>query len=335
MIAESPIPDPNDSRQRPGLGSNGLIWRRFGWANGLDRALVYGDPELRIRAARSWDWASAAGPDVEVRDGVVNSAQGPVPIRLYLNAAARNRRPGPHNRPALVWVHGGGFVSGDLDMRESDVVAREIVHRSGAVVIAVGYPTTNTGARYPTLHRSVMAAVDWTAAHSREFAIDPGRIVLGGASAGANLVLGAALEMRDRGTTCAISGIILAYPLAFRRLPDDPEMSRLDAVPDMLRIAQNDVDRMFAQYAPDGNEPYASADTMNPTGLPRTVVLVAGLDDLAASAVVVADRLSSGGVNVSVKRYEHAVHGFLGMSDDVEGYRPALTAMSDFVTETG
>src|SRR4051794_5122589 len=121
-------------------------------------------------------------------------------------------------RPCLVWAHGGGFVGGDLDMREADWVAREICARAGAVVVSVDYRLAVDGVCYPVPHDDVVAAVAWVRDTAADLGIDAGRISIGGASAGGNLTAGAALKLRDRDGWVPAT-LLLAYPALHAAVP--------------------------------------------------------------------------------------------------------------------
>jgi acetyl esterase len=94
---------------------------------------AYGTPEglERIRAYESWQPAEGP-PSVDVRDDAAPGPHGRVPVLLYEPPAGERT-----GRPCLVWLHGGGFLGGDLDMREADWTAREVCARAGAVVVSV------------------------------------------------------------------------------------------------------------------------------------------------------------------------------------------------------
>jgi acetyl esterase len=147
-------------------------------------------------------WSAPSG--VRVQDGEVHGPHGPVTCRIYVPASATDI--------GLVWVHGGGFSTGDLDMPESHVVSAELTARAGAVVVSVGYRLAGDGVRYPVPIDDVEAV--WTSVtHGKELAGTEGiqRLSLGGASAA--LALSTAMRVRDAGTPL-LSALLLAYPFA-------------------------------------------------------------------------------------------------------------------------
>ncbi|WP_329391244.1 alpha/beta hydrolase [Streptomyces sp. NBC_01351] len=132
--------------------------------------------------------ASAAPPpdtsNMEVEDRTVPADPG-VPIRLYR----------PHQaQGAIVWLHGGGGVFGDLDTEHP--WAARIADLSGAAVISVGYRLAPEYP-FPAALDDAYAALAWTAEHAAELGTDPARIAVGGHSAGANLAAAVALRARD------------------------------------------------------------------------------------------------------------------------------------------
>jgi acetyl esterase len=131
-------------------------------------------------AKPAWDDA-----DMEIEDRTV-TADPDVPVRIY-----RPRR--AHG--AIVWLHGGGFVVGDVDTEH--LWAARIADGSGAVVISVGYRLAPEH-RFPAALDDAYAALAWTADHAVELGIDPERIAVGGHSAGAGLAAAVALRARDQ-----------------------------------------------------------------------------------------------------------------------------------------
>jgi acetyl esterase/lipase len=95
--------------------------------------------------------------------------------------------------PAVVWVHGGGFVSGSR--KDLDGYLRILAAR-GFVTVAVDY-TTAPEARFPTPLRQTSAALAHVRAEAGRYGIDPDRIFLAGDSAGAQIAAQTALAISD------------------------------------------------------------------------------------------------------------------------------------------
>src|ERR1043166_9408166 len=133
---------------------------------------------------------ASAGPapdatGMEIEDRAV-PADPDVPVRIYR----------PHRaQGAIVWLHGGGFVMGDLETEHPWAV--RVADGSRAVVISVGYRLAPEH-RFPAALDDAYAALTWTAEHAAELGIDPGRIAVGGHAAGAGLAAAIALRARDQ-----------------------------------------------------------------------------------------------------------------------------------------
>jgi acetyl esterase len=132
--------------------------------------------------------ATVPAPDtseMEIEDRTV-PADPDVPVRIYR----------PHQaQGVIVWLHGGGWVMGDLDTEH--VWAARLACASGAVVISVGYRLAPEHP-FPAAFDDANAVLTWTAQHAAELGIDPDRIAVGGHSSGGGLAAGVALRARDR-----------------------------------------------------------------------------------------------------------------------------------------
>jgi acetyl esterase len=265
-------------------------------------------------------------PDVDVFDTVAPGPHGDVPVRVY-----RPRRRQAHR--GLVWAHGGAFIGGDLEMPESDVVARELADRDGIVVVAVDYRLCNGGVHFPVPHDDLNAAFLW--------AVDVSGLLptgapwsVGGASAGGNLAAGVAQRRRDEGSAEPDS-VVLAYPVLHDPLPDLSVEQRalLDTLPAVLRFpaeATAFLNRNFLGDRPS-DVPYAFAALGDVRGLPRTRIIVCEFDDLAPSGAAYAQQLREAGVDVELEFVRGVTHGHLNVPGLAEMQR-SIEGIVDFLT---
>ncbi len=308
---------------------------RFPMLDGLSSMReAYGTPEgrERIRAYESWE-PEEAPPVVEVRDDVAPGPHGPVPVRIYEPPAGERT-----GRPCLVWAHGGGFLGGDLDMREADWTAREVCVRAGAVVVSVDYRLAVDGVHYPVPHDDTVAAVCWVRDNAAALGIDEERISVGGASAGANLTAGAALKLRDsQGWLPA--ALVLVYG-AFHALTPPPQPTlavRLDELPPLFRERETGTNPLHENYV---GGPLTSADgyafPANAVlgGLCTTLVLNAEYDHLRASGEAFTAALALAGVDVRQVTVPGVLHGFLNQPAELEPVGRALDLIASTVRET-
>jgi acetyl esterase len=237
-------------------------------------------------------------PVAEVRDEVVRGPGGDIPVRIY--------RPTGENLPVLVYAHGGGFVFCDLDSH--DGLCRSFANHIPAVVVSVAYRLAPEHP-WPAAADDVYAVAHAAAAGA--FGGDPGRIVVGGDSAGGNLAAVTALMARDRGGP-ALAAQLLIYPVLAADF--DTESYRLFG-----RGYYNPKPAMqwyWDQYAPsvtDRTHPYAAPAHADLSDLPPAVLVIAGHDPLRDEALAYASALESADVSVTRAQFDGAVHGFMSM----------------------
>ena len=150
-----------------------------------------------------------AAATVETTDVTVDGPHGGIRTRRYLPPAGV---PVASTAP-IVWVHGGAFVSGGLDQRETHEVARALA-LEGFRVVTVDYRLTTRAqirrVRYPVPLDDVVAVV-------REVQRDnPDGVILGGASAGACLSAAAVLMLASE---VSLRGVFFAYGTFHAVLP--------------------------------------------------------------------------------------------------------------------
>ena len=267
-------------------------------------------------------------PAVAARDDAAPGPHGPVPVRVYRPADDAA------DGPCLVWLHGGAFVGGDLDMPEADWTARQVCARAGAVVVSVDYRLCLDGVHYPVPHDDVVAAFRWVRDHAAELGVDPARVSIGGASAGGNLAIGAALKLRDQGLTPA--ALLPVYPVAHAVVPPASASlaARMAEVPDLLRFFPPQT-RWFNENYLGG--PLSSADGYAfgahavLEGLCPTLVINAEYDDLRSSGEDFVARLALAGVDVRQVTAVGMLHGFLNTRPDIEPVGQALDLLAEVV----
>jgi len=266
------------------------------------------------------DAVRSPGPDVPIRVVTADGRHGPVAIRIYGEAGTA--------APGLVWLHGGGFVSGSLDIPESDYLAR-VLADAGTPVLSVDYRLARGGVSYPVPHDDALAGWFWARENAASLGLDPDLLCLGGAGAGGNLAVGAALYLIDAGKPLPAK-LLLAYPFLHAELP--PPAGGLDAevmagLPRHLRFTLEDCIRTAENYVggPVSMAPsYAMPGYADPAGLPPTALLACEYDDARGSTELFAADLERAGVPVSFFLAAGAVHGHLNHTAGLPEGRPAL-----------
>jgi acetyl esterase len=100
-----------------------------------------------------------------------------IPLRLYRPKVERNDIP----LPALVYFHGGGFISGSFDTHDRPL--RALANASGCAIAAVDYRLAPESP-FPAAPEDCFAALQWVVQHTKKLRIDASRVAVGGDSAG-------------------------------------------------------------------------------------------------------------------------------------------------------
>jgi len=249
-----------------------------------------------------------------VWETAIPSRAGPLRIRVY--------RPddGPP-RPIFIYLHGGGWTLGDLDTH--DTVCRRIAVAADCMVVAVDYRLAPEQP-YPAAMDDTIDAVCWVAEHGAELGGDPGRLALGGDSAGGNLTAGAAIRLRDEGGP-RVALQVLIYPatqatfemLAYYENADGYFLTTADVVWFWRNYLGHDQAAAADPYAAPG----VAADLRD---LPPAVVITADFDPIRDDGDIYALKLRAAGVPVVAKRFRGMIHGFVALPLEIQAGRRAI-----------
>jgi acetyl esterase len=280
-------------------------------ASGVPPLIRSTPAEARSRVSAG-DALCAPGPDLrDVRDVDIPVDGGPVRGRLY--------RPDDGSRTTLVYLHGGGWVTGDLEY--SDPLCRHLAAVASCTVLSVDYRLAPEHP-FPTPLEDAYGALRWAAAELT----DGGQLAVGGDSAGGALAAACALRARDDGLRLA--GQLLVYPVLDADFTRDSYTTNEGMV-----LGPQEMAWFWDHYLPDPaarTHPLASPlQAADLSGLPPTVLVVADLDPLRDEGLAYAARLSEAGLPVRLRRVPGLVHGFLRFSarvDSAAAQAPAIAA---------
>lgn len=266
----------------------------------------------------------AVVPGASVRDRTLSGPAGDLPVRVYRPARAPDSGP----RPLILYVHGGGFVFGDLRM--GDWMCSSVAMTVGAVVVSVDYRLAPAHP-FPAAVEDSYAALTWAAENAAELGVAPAdettglRIGVMGESAGGNLAAVLCLLARDRGGP-AISHQTLLYPATdMTRTATTAARSLIISGPDMLAFR-----RLYLGAAEPANPLASPLLAQDHSGLPPALIQVAEHDPLRDDGVRYAAALRSAGVPVRFTEYVGMPHGYLNFPGVC---RSARQAMAEICTE--
>jgi acetyl esterase len=238
-------------------------------------------------------------PGLGVRDTTIPTASGhAVPIRIYQRETATPPTGG------LLYIHGGGFIFGDLDS-EHDRCLAYLAH-TDIVIVSVDYRLAPEHP-YPAGLDDCDAALRWFIDHATELGVDPGRIAVGGASAGGALAAGVALRCRDAGI--ALAAQMLIYPV----LDDRGESRSMTTYDDAQPWSGRRNRQMWPLYL--GHDGPALADAaparaMDLGGLAPTYLMTCEEDPLRDEEFAYAQRLLDHDVPLEFHHYPGTYHAF-------------------------
>lgn len=248
-----------------------------------------------------------------IEDRTLATPAGPVPIRLY--------RPAGDALPVLVYLHGGGWFSGDLD--SVDANCRELAARAGCAVVSVDYGLTPAHP-FPHALRQTHGVLTQLATAPEDTGTDGRRIAVGGESAGGNLAAAACLLARDHGPRLVHQ--LLVYPL----VDADPDRPELEGADDPV-LSLGFLRAMWRNYLPDEaarrNPLAAPAAAQDLTGLPPALVVTAGSDPLRFEGADYARALARHGTPVDHVHLAGLFHGCFGLPHP-EAEQAMATAVS-------
>lgn len=260
-------------------------------------------------------------PGLTIRDVLIPGPSDNPSVRVRLYSPSEPSTP----RPALLWIHGGGFILGTPEQDEANIV--RMCRDLDLTVAAVSY-RLGPDHPFPAGLNDCYAALTWLHANADELGIARDRIAIGGNSAGAGLAAGLVLHAHDAGKV-PVAFQLLIYPML-----DDRTVNRTDIDQSRLRMWNSKSNVVgwtaYLGHAPGGEgvpDHAAPARRQDLRGLPPAWIGVGTCDLFHDEDVAYARRLQEAAVSCTLKVVEGAFHGFdlVGDAQVVEDFRRSYT----------
>ncbi len=291
----------------------------------VDFRTLTGAPVSAIRAAYDTTcayWNARPPALASVADTTAEGPHGTLRFRVY--------RPSEGRLPAILYLHGGGFMLGSLDTH--DTLCRLLARDAGAVLVSVDYRLAPEY-RFPVALEECLFACDWLIEHGEALSIDVSRLAAGGDSAGANLALSVLHAKRaDLRAGLLFYGCYghlpeFGYPLgeAAQTYGD----GRYGLGLDLMRRFYTDYLRSEA----DGLDPRFCSLRSNVSGLPPVLLSAAALDPLRDDAEAFRRHLEDAQVAHRYILYPGMPHGFLKLAPEVDAARQGIRDAALFLRE--
>ncbi len=243
-----------------------------------------------------------------------------VAIRIYWPSES-----GP--LPAVLYMHGGGWVLGNLDTH--DALCRRLAYQSESIVVSVDY-RRSPETKFPGAAEDCYAALQYAAEHAGDLRIEPDKIVVAGDSAGGNLATTvAAMACQRQGPR--ILQQVLIYPVLDHRCDSD-SYREFAAGFGLTETAMKWFWRQYLEQENDGNDDLASPLLARDLrGLPPTHVVTAEYDVLRDEGEQYVKRLQEAGVPTTHRRYDGVLHGFVHFSGVFDVGLEAIGEIADVI----
>ena len=230
-----------------------------------------------------------------------------VPVRVYRPEGLES------DRPALIFIHGGGFVMGSVSSR--DPLCLGLAQSGQCAVVSVDYRLAPEHP-FPAGFDDCYAALLWVAEGPAEAGLNPSEIAVCGISAGGGLAAAVALKARNtQGPELKHQFLIIPdlddrlVTASSHRIHDPRVWNRGTAEVSWKMYLGETSDEDVSIYAAPAREEDLS-------GLPPATVLVEDMDILRDEGVDYANRLNDAGVMTELHVYPGTFHGHFGMAPD-------------------
>ena len=279
-------------------------------------------PELRQQLRVMVSLMDEPAPALaRIEDISIPGPAGNIPARVYSSSAAKTPQ------PAVVYLHGGGWVQGDLETHHG--LCARLAKHAGVLVVAVDYRLAPEH-KFPAAVDDSVAAYRWARAKGRDVGADTARVAVAGDSAGGNLSAAVSQLAVAEGSpvpTCQV----LIYPAvdfsldtaSHREMVEGHVIPRERVLWYMEQYLRSDADKNDLRASP------LRAASLK--GQPPAMILTAGFDPLRDEGRAYADRLREAGVDVVYREYPGQIHAFVSLTKAIPQGMVATLEIADYL----
>lgn len=230
------------------------------------------------------------------------------------------------HRPMFVNFHGGGFLKGRYG--RDDLLCSKIASILECEVVDIDYKLAPEY-QYPVAVNEAYEITEWLFRNADKWGVDTKRVILSGQSSGGNLVSTIALRSGES-KYIKPCGIIIGWaPLDLYTDPANKPRVEGDMPPERARLYNS-----FYCNPMEAKDQLVSplfADECNLKYFPKTLIISAGQDSLAAEDEAFAARLIKAGIDVRARRFMNSKHGFL--TNRMDEWEEAMELLVQFSKE--
>jgi len=250
-----------------------------------------------------------------IEDRQISGPEGPITVRIYRGVGAPSK-----DGPGLLYLHGGGWVIGNLDSH--DEICRWFANLAECTVICPDYRLAPEH-KFPAGLMDCAATLAFMAEAATDLGIDPERIAVAGDSAGGNLAAVLALMSRSADGP-QLAAQLLLYPNtdarqiadSYRRYAEGFGLTAATMKWFRDHYVRTPADLMDWKVSP------LLAETV--AGASPAFIATAGYDILMDEGMAYAKRLQEGEVRVMARHWPGQIHGFVSMGRYIPAARQAV-----------
>lgn len=241
-----------------------------------------------------------------------------VPVRLY----------DPDSRqkllPTMIFIHGGGWIVGNLDTNERCL--RLLSIRSGMRILSIDYPLAPENP-FPAGLNCIVEICKLINKSGKKWGLDTNKLTIAGDSAGGNLALSAAVDLRNSDNNF-LRNITLIYPALS---PDSSRSSYQQFGQGDYGMGIEAMEFFWEQYLQDENlknDPRAVPLLADIKELPAMTLITPGLDPLQDDSFDLIKKLNYGSIKYQHFHYPGVVHGFVSMCHTIDEGDKAISDLA-------
>ena len=265
---------------------------------------------------RAW-WNEIAPEMHEVLNTFVAGPVREIPIRIYKPTHLTQT-------PTLLYLHGGGWVVGNLDTH--DRVMRLLAELSGACVVGVDY-ALSPEYRFPVAINEAQAVLDWLEIPGPDHGLDSSRLAIGGDSAGANMAVSVA-QLCHQKNPGRIQCLLLYY--GAYGLTDSAAWQKYGNAD--FEFTREEKEFYLASYLSteeDRNDPRFNVLGGDISLLPSAFIAAAECDPLQDDSTALYEAMQKAGRSATLKIYPGVLHSFIHYSRMLDQATEALRDGAD------
>lgn len=254
-----------------------------------------------------------------IEEVAIQKGNHQIPTRIY-RPAGKNTQP----VPAIIYIHGGWFISGGYETH--DTLVRKLANETGSVVIFINYRLAPEHP-FPAGLDDCMDGIKWVFENSESLGIDPDKIGIIGDSAGAALSTAVSTQLGKQ-----IRFQVLIYPAVDNQLNSDSWETSANG-PVLTKQGGLEAWNWYLAEEEKNNPLSIPVLIKDFKETPPTLIILAEHDPLRDDGKKLSENMKNAGVDLTISFYKEMVHGFMHMGELLEEVQSAVDEIAAFASQ--